>query len=309
MSEENVRKMSNNVFKRYYAKSVDDDQNHDFDPKDIIELIVLIIMPEDLPVHHVWDPDCLDRLLGCWKRSPQTKAATGYYLLRIIYSVITVHSAVIFAGVITYSALKVTNCISEDSDSSSCGTKKDVENDDSLECTKLWGIIKPDSLLTVIGTASAIVLALSAALVGTAMDVTSYRRQIGLAGNIFMIIGMIMCLSLLEPTETTLIISSIGLIIILIFKDFVSMQLDSYGPELSAIPAEIGSAISGGFTWSLISNVLLIIVWSIVGMGMSNDTYGFVVTIGSVVMMLLLSVLTYRRLPDVPAETTLILVF
>ena len=157
-------------------------------------------MPEDLPVHHVWDPDCLDRLLGCWKRSPQTKAATGYYLLRIIYSVITVHSAVIFAGVITYSALKVTNCISEDSDSSSCGTKKDVENDDSLECTKLWGIIKPDSLLTVIGTASAIVLALSAALVGTAMDVTSYRRQIGLAGNIFMIIGMIMCLSLLEPT-------------------------------------------------------------------------------------------------------------
>lgn len=39
MSEENVRKMSNNVFKRYYAKSVDDDQNHDFYPQDINDKI------------------------------------------------------------------------------------------------------------------------------------------------------------------------------------------------------------------------------------------------------------------------------
>ena len=51
----------------------------------------------------------------------------------------------------------------------------------------------------------------------------------------------------------------------------------------------MSSAISGAFTWSLIANILLIIIWSIIGMGMSNSTFGLVVTIGSIVLLILAS--------------------
>jgi hypothetical protein len=249
-----------------------------------------------------WDPDCLDRFLGCWKNSPKSTAATGYYLLRVIYSIITVHSAIIFASVITYAALQVTGCLpSSDSGSGSCGSATEVDDENTHRCRKLWGLIKPDSLLTVIGTISAIILAVSAALVGTAMDATPFRRQIGLVGNILIVAGMLLCISIVKPTSTTLAISSVGLVVILVFKDYVTMQVDSYAPELSAVPAEIGSAISGGFTWSLISNVLLMIIWSVVGMGLSNSTYGFSVTVGSAALLIVASLCSYRRLPNVPA--------
>jgi hypothetical protein len=133
------------------------------------------------------------------------------------------------------------------------------------------------------------------------MDVTPYRRQIGLFGNVMMTIGMLLCLTIIDPNEATLLISAIGLMLVLVFKDYVQMQYDSYAPELSAVPAEIGSAVSGGFTWSLIANVLLIIVWSIIGMGLSNSAFGFAVTIGSAILLVITFTGSYRRLPDVPA--------
>lgn len=252
-----------------------------------------------------WRPDCLDRCLGFSKGSPRTTAATGYYMLRIIYAVIVVHSGIIFASVITYAALEVTNCTSSNNDDGgACGADDDT-GDDSEHCVRLWGLMKPDSLLTVIGTTAAVVLAFSAAVTGTAMDITPYRRQIGLIGNILCIAGMVLCLPLLKPTNATLAIASVGLILVLIFKDYLNLQIDSYGPELSKNATEIGTAVTAGFTWALVAEVLMVILWTVVGMGMSNDTYGFVVTLGSIGMMAISSYLSYRRLPDVPSSYAL----
>lgn len=252
-----------------------------------------------------WNPDCLDRCLGFSRRSPKNTAATGYYMLRIIFSVIVVHSGIIFASVITYAALEVTNCTgSSNDDGGSCGASDDGGNDDG-QCKRLWGLLKPDSLLTIIGTAAAIILAISAAVTGTAMDITPYRRQIGLVGNILCTLGMVLCLSLVRPTEGTLAVAAVGLMLVLIFKDYLNLQVDSYGPELSKDPAEIGTAVTAGFTWALVSEVFMIIVWTVVGMGMSNDLFGFVVTLGSIAMMIVCSIVSYRRLPDVPSAYVL----
>eukprot|EP01032_Pedospumella_encystans_P018065 gene18065-20577_t len=249
-----------------------------------------------------WNPDCLDRCLGFFNGSPKNKAATGYYMLRIIFSVIVVHSGIIFASVITYAALEVTNCTgSSNDDGGACGASDDGGNDDTEQCRRLWGLLKPDSLLTVVGTAAAIFLAISAAVTGTTMDVTPYRRQIGLIGNVLCTLGMILCLSLVQPTESTLAVAAVGLMLVLIFKDYLNLQIDSYGPELSKDPAEIGTAVTAGFTWALVSEVFLIIVWTVVGMGMSNDLFGFVVSLGSIGMMIVCSIVSYRRLPDVPS--------
>ena len=161
------------------------------------------------------------------------------------------------------------------------------DNTDDGVCFRLWGIIKPD---TIIGTVTAVIVALTAAIVGTAMDLSAYRWQLsGLMGYILAFIGMIFCLTLSTPNENTLIVSSIGLGLIIICKAYVLLQVDSYGPELSSLHAEVSSAISGAFTWSLIANILLIIIWSIIGMGMSNSTFGLVVTIGSMVLLILAS--------------------
>jgi len=253
-----------------------------------------------------WNPDCLDRCLGFFNGSPKNKAATGYYMLRIIFSVIVVHSGIIFASVITYAALEVTNCTgSSNDDGGACGASDDGGTDDTEQCGRLWGLLKPDSLLTVVGTAAAIFLAVSAAVTGTTMDVTPYRRQIGLIGNVLCTLGMILCLSLVQPTESTLAVAAVGLMLVLIFKDYLNLQIDSYGPELSKDPAEIGTAVTAGFTWALVSEVFLIIVWTVVGMGMSNDLFGFVVSLGSIGMMIVCSIVSYRRLPDVPSAYVL----
>jgi len=226
-------------------------------------------------------------------------------MLRVIYAVIVVHSGIIFASVITYAALEVTNCTSNSNDDGgACGSDDDA-GDDSDHCVRLWGLMKPDSLLTVIGTTAAVILAVSAALTGTAMDITPYRRQIGLVGNILCTLGMVLCLPLLHPTDATLAIASVGLMLVLIFKDYLNLQIDSYGPELSKDATEIGTAVTAGFTWALVAEVLVVILWTVVGMGMSNDTYGFVVTLGSIGMMVISSYLSYRRLPDVPSSYAL----
>lgn len=93
--------------------------------------------------------------------------------------------------------------------------------------------------------------------------------------------------------------------LVLIFKDYLNLQIDSYGPELSKDASEIGTAVTAGFTWALVAEVLMVALWTVVGLGMSNDTYGFVVTLGSIGMMIVSSYLSYRRLPDVPSAYAL----
>jgi hypothetical protein len=250
-----------------------------------------------------WNPDCLDRFLGWWKGSPKTIAATGYYMLRILYSVLVVYGTIVFAGVIVVAATRVTNCDSGEDGGTKCNAN--VNDDTSTGCTRLWGIIKVETLLPVISTIAAIIVALTSSLVGSAMDVTSWRRQFGLAAYVLAFIGMVLCLAIAKPTEGSIIVCSIGLILIIICKAFVIVQSDSYGPELSPVQAEVGTAISGAFCWSLIANVLLVILWSLIGMGMSNTQFGLAVTIGSLVLLVLAAYPTYRRLPDVPAANTL----
>lgn len=223
-------------------------------------------------------------------------------MLRILYSVLVVYATIVFAGVITVAATQVAHCSDSDDGGGKCSRHKD---DEDTHCGRLWGIIKPESLLPVIGTIAAIIVALTSTLAGTAMDVTNWRRQFGLAAYVLAFIGIVMCLSIAKPTEGTLITCSIGLILITICKSYILVQVDSYGPELSPIQAEVGTAISGAFCWSLIANILLIILWSLIGMGMSNTEYGLAVTIGSLILLVLTAYPTYRRLPDVPAANAL----
>lgn len=108
-----------------------------------------------------FEPDWLDKFMRCGPGGPQNRAVTGFILLRVIFAVIITHSGVVYAGVLTYEAIKFTDCLEDDDSSSgSCGNgDDDANNADSPEtCRRLWGILKPDSLLTVIATAAAIVL-------------------------------------------------------------------------------------------------------------------------------------------------------
>jgi len=243
-----------------------------------------------------WIPDCLDRFLGWTKGSPQTSAATGFYLLRIVFGTITVHSGIIFAGIITYEAMKLTNCLPDSEDS--CQGSDDDPNDGP--CRRLWGIIRPSSLFPILGTGAAIVLALSAAIVGTAMDVTQYRRQISYFGNLMCCVGLLFCASIVTPNSTTIAVSTAGLFIVLIFKDFNLLSMEAYAPELSLERSEVSTAITTGYFWLMTTNIVITLFWVIIGLGMSESTFGLVVSIGTSLFVSILSTVCYRRLPDVP---------
>mmetsp|Transcript_2981 Transcript_2981/g.6346 ORF Transcript_2981/g.6346 Transcript_2981/m.6346 type:complete len:562 (-) Transcript_2981:185-1870(-) len=251
-----------------------------------------------------WTPDFLDRFLGWSKDSPKNSAATGFYMLRIVFSTITVHSGIIFAGIITYQALKVTHCLKDISESGSCGGSTD-DYDDEKECTRLWGLIKPDSLFPVLGTAAAIVMAISASLVGTAMDFTNHRRQLSLVGNMMCVLGLLLCVSIVNPTETTLLVSTVGLFVILIFKDFNIMANEAYAPELSEDPVEVATAVTTGYFWLTTNNVALIIFWVIISLIVPQSAFGGVVSVGTALLVAINTAICYRRLPDVPAARVL----
>jgi hypothetical protein len=58
-----------------------------------------------------------------------------------------IHSGVVYAGVLTYQAIKLTDCLEDDSnDEDSCGSSSDdvnnstPENSSSSNCRRLWGI-------------------------------------------------------------------------------------------------------------------------------------------------------------------------
>eukprot|EP00602_Paraphysomonas_sp_CaronLab_P006857 CAMPEP_0185021878 /NCGR_PEP_ID=MMETSP1103-20130426/4580_1 /TAXON_ID=36769 /ORGANISM="Paraphysomonas bandaiensis, Strain Caron Lab Isolate" /LENGTH=518 /DNA_ID=CAMNT_0027553657 /DNA_START=161 /DNA_END=1717 /DNA_ORIENTATION=- len=211
-----------------------------------------------------------------------------------------VHSGVVFAGVLTYEALKVSDCISDDDSDESCSADKDDDsNDNSDDCRRLWGLIKPDSLLTVLATTAAVVLALSSMFMGTIADATPYRRQFGIIGTSMCVVGMALCTSILQPNEVTIAICGAGLVIHYIFKDYHYIVIESYTPELSHIPEEVSTILSVTSVWFYVFEVLTIVVWVIVGSFIAGSLFGFVVTVVSVVVVGCLIPVAYSRLPDV----------
>lgn len=254
-----------------------------------------------------WKPDIIHRLLECGKGGgPKIPALAGYYLHKIIFALMIVHSGVVFAGVLTYEALDVAGCLpNSDDDDATCSVNGSNNDDDTVDCKRLWGLIKPDSLLTVIATGAAIILAISSIFMGTILDITPYRRQIGIIGTLICIFSITLCVAIIQPNETTLAICSVGLFILFIFKDLHFLVIESYVPELSHISSEISHAVSVASTWLYGGEILNIILWVIVGLFITGPLYGFVVTIGTVILMLILTPLSYSRLPNVPAVITL----
>jgi hypothetical protein len=253
-----------------------------------------------------WEPDWLDRFLRCGPGGPHNRALTGFVLLRVIFAVILTHSGVVFAGVLTYQAIKLTDCL-EDDDSSdgSCGSDgDDISNDASPEtCRRLWGILKPDSLLTVIATGAAVVLALSSIFVGTLMDVTPHRKQIGMFFTCMCIFGDLFCLAILGDDERSIAIASAGLFVTYVFKNYHFMLIESYAPELSHKHDEVSKALSVAGVWMYSTQVSTIILWVIFSLfGFSDAAYGFVVTIGTIVIMAVLIPVCFARLPNTPAR-------
>lgn len=250
-----------------------------------------------------WKPDLIHRLLECGKGGgPKIPALAGYYIHKIIFALMIGHSGVVFAGVLTYEALDVAGCLpNSDDDSDTCQVNGSNDDDDTVNCKRLWGLIKPDSLLTVIATGAAIILAITSIFMGTILDITPYRRQIGIIATLICILSIALCVAIIQPNETTLAICSIGLFILYIFKDIHFLIIESYVPELSHISSEISHAVSLASTWLYGGEILNIILWVIIGLFITGPLYGFVVTIGTVILMLILTPISYSRLPNVPA--------
>ena len=204
---------------------------------------------------------------------------------------------------LTYEAIKTTGCDSGgDDNGSSCSTNGDDDDDDGSEdnCRRLWGLIKSDSLLTVIATAAGIVLALSSMFVGTAMEVTPYRRQIGQIGTTMCVVGMALCLAIIVPNPATIAVCSVGLMVLYIFKDYHYIVIESYMAEMTHVPKEMATMLSVGSIWFYSTEVFMVILWVIVGFFVDGALYGFVVTVASVVLVGGIIPIAYGRLPDVP---------
>jgi MFS family permease len=254
-----------------------------------------------------WKPDLLHRLLDIGRGGPEVPALVGYYVHKIIFSLIIVHSGVVFAGVLTYEALDVAGCLpkNEDDDGGDSCSSSSGDDDDTIQCKKLWGLIKADSLLTVIATGAAIVLAISSIFMGTLMDITNHRRLIGIIATSICIASISLCMAIISPSESTIAICSVGLFILFVFKDLHFLVIESYVPEISNISSELSHAISVASAWLYGGEVLHIILWVIIGFFITGPVYGFVVTIGTVLLMSLYTPLSYHRLPSVPAARTL----
>lgn len=253
-----------------------------------------------------WEPDCLDKCLRCGPGSPNNKTLSGFLLLRIILAVVLTHSGVVYAGVLTYQAIKLTGCLEEDDDSSDSCQNRDTDDysESTGDCRRLWGLIKPDSLLTVIATGAAIVLALTSIFVGTLMDITPHRRQIGLFFVVMCIVGDIFCLSIVRNTAESLAVSAGGLFITYVFKNYHYLTIESYAPELSDNHDEVSRALSVGGTWLFASEVFTIFLWIIVSFfGLSDATYGFVVTLGTIAIVGVLAIACFSRLTNTPARS------
>lgn len=247
----------------------------------------------------------MHRILDIGQGGPKVPALVGYYLHKIVYALMIVHSGVVFAGVLTYEALDVAGCLPDNEDGT-CKEPDDADDDTAAgRCKSLWGLIKPDSLLTVIATGAAIVLAISSIFMGTLMDITKYRRQIGIIGTVLCILSITLCLAIITPNETTIAICSFGLFILYIFKEVHFLVMESYVPEISQKASELSHAISVASAWLYGGEVIHIILWVIVGFFVTGSSYGFVVTLGTILLMSFYTPFSYYRLPNVPAVLTL----
>ena len=254
-----------------------------------------------------WSPDLLDRLMRCGS-GPSNKAMTGFVLLRVILAVINTHIGVVYAGVLTYEAIKLTDClVDDDGGGGSCGGGgDDVLNDQNDgHCRRLWGLLKPDSLLTVIATAAAIILAFTSIFVGTLMDITAHRKSIGFFFLFMCMVGNVFCLAIIDVSEGSIAVASGGLFITNVFLSFFFMLIESYAPEMSDDHDEVSHALSVASVWMYATQVGTIILWIIVSfIGFSDAQYGFVVSLGTLILVLVLTPWSFNRLPHTPARHT-----
>jgi hypothetical protein len=234
--------------------------------------------------------------------APHSSAFNGYILLRILQSVYVAWGGIIFAGIIVYESLRVCDCLPE-GDSPKCHVD-DSEDDTSSRCKKLWGIMSPESLLVVIATAAAVVLALTMAFVGTIMDSTPHRKGITAVCVFVSVIFTFVCVCIAWPSSTTIIISAISLFIITLAKEVFALALESYAPELSSKNSEISTAITAGNMWlyaGLLINLIIMVVISVI---VGGREYSFVVTAFSGFYVTALAYYVFVNLPSVPPSRT-----
>lgn len=251
-----------------------------------------------------YQQDWLDKFLGFTHGSPKVRANTGYLLFRIMFALVVVYSGVIFASIIVFEALEVTGCNTDtdtgSDDGGSCGnSSNDNIGDDSSSCVKLWGIIKPDSLLTALASAAGAMTAVLCPFVGTTMDFTPYRKHVGFCSIAIVVFGMLLCLSLVHPSETTLAVCTVGLFFVFVCINFVNMACDCYVPELSRDPYEIAAATSGGAIWLFLTQIGGIIFFVAVSFVVPGHLYGTVATGLAVMIILIIVPIAYDRLPHV----------
>ena len=146
-------------------------------------------------------------------------------------------------------------------------------------------------------------IALSSIFVGTLMDITPHRKQIGMFFACMCVFGNIFCLAIIGDNESSIAIASGGLFITYVFKNYHLMLIESYAPELSEKHDEVTRALSVSGVWSYVIQVGTIILWVIVSMfGFSDAQYGFVVTLGTIILLVILIPVCFSRLKNTPAR-------
>lgn len=243
----------------------------------------------------------LSSCIRCVKGTPSGRPFWGYIFVRNVQSLLTAWGGIIFAGIITYEALRVTDCLPPD-DTRACSRKSsDDEEDDTPNCRRLWGLVAPEALLTVIATAGAVVLALCSAFVGNYMDSTPYRRQIAMCGTCLVAIFTFICAAIVAPSEEVLLLCSVSLFILSCLKEILNMTIESYAPELSSISTEVAAAITSANLWYYVTMTAWLLVFAIVGTGLSSSTFGFASALITGTFIIIFAFGAFSRLPNVPA--------
>ena len=118
-------------------------------------------------------------------------------------------------------------------------------------------------------------------------------------------LGVLVCIAIVEPSEGTIAVCSVGMFLHFVFKDIHGIVIESYGPELSHKLSEVSTAITAGAGAFYIFTILTLVIWVGIGMVLSPITYGTTISVVTGVMMMIFTYMGYSRLPNVPAANEL----
>ena len=161
--------------------------------------------------------------------------ATGFNLFTVGQACL-IASMLIFSTTLLNIAEVVSGCKDDEY------TVGNVHNNDGAECNlKLWGLVKPSSLMSIIGTVISLGSSLLLPVIGAVIDHTSYRKQVG-TWTAFLIVTLnVIQIGVSIESFSVMLITFILLGYLLAVNFCVS---EAYLPDLNMDDKEMGSFAS-----------------------------------------------------------------